>query len=172
MDKRSNDLAKFKDVFGFVEAIEDAWRREFDESGALSVSLFTRVLIISRMEGAFWKSMLGGSQRNMAEHYVMAMLHALGPMTPGALNVAQMQTSGGLAKTLVRLESAGFISRTVVPEDRRSVQIQLTATGTRVAKRMINGLHKAMNKKTARFSEVKLRKANQTLDDVLRVFLD
>lgn len=172
MDSKSSDLAKFDDVFGFVEAIEDAWRRQFDESGALSVSLFTRVLIISRMEGAFWKSMLGGSQRNMAEHYVMAMLYALGPLTPGALNIAQMQTSGGLAKTLARLEGAGFVSRAVVPEDRRSVQIQLTTTGTRAAKRMIKGLHKAMSKKTASFPEHKLRKANQVLDDVLRLFLD
>lgn len=172
MRTKKTDASQFESITGFVQAIEGAWRNEFDEAGALSVSLFTRILVISRMEGTFWKSILGGSQRNLAEHYVMAMLYALGPLTPGELNIAQMQTSGGLAKTLARLESAGFISRQPVPEDRRSVRIQLTTTGTRVARRMINSLHRAMRDKTAHLPDAQLRKTNAMLDDVLRLFTD
>ena len=55
------------------------------------------------------------------------MIRALGPRSPTELNVALLQTTGGVTNTLTRLEKAGLIVRERVGRDRRSVEVRLTA---------------------------------------------
>jgi len=172
MKRRTAAEPGLESIEGFIESVGNAWKKEFDAADARNVSLFTRMLILSRMETGFWTSALGGSQRNAAEYYVLAILYALGPQTPGALNIAQMQTSGGLTKTLVRLENAGLIGRKPVPGDRRSFEAHLSPAGRKVAKRMMSRLRKAMREKLEHLPESKLKRANQALDDLIRIFVD
>jgi DNA-binding MarR family transcriptional regulator len=66
------------------------------------------------------------------EFDVLATLRRSGPpyaLTPTALYEATMVTSGAITNRLDRLESAGLISRTPHPGDRRGVVVQLTETG-------------------------------------------
>lgn len=172
MKGKTTGKAELEGIEAFIHSVENAWRNEFGYADARNVSLFTRMLILSRMETGFWKSSLGGSQRNAAEYYVLAILYALGPQTPAALNTAQMQTSGGLTKTLVRLENSGLICRNPVPGDRRSFEAQLTPAGLEMAKGMMSRLRKAMQKKVEQLPENKLKRANQALDELIRIFVD
>ncbi len=172
MKGKTTGKAAPEGIDAFINAVENAWRKEFEDADARNVSLFTRMLILSRMETGFWTSALGGSQRNAAEYYVLAILYALGPQTPGALNIAQMQTSGGLTKTLVRLEKAGLICRKPVIGDRRSFEAQLTPAGRKVAKGMMSRLREAMREKVEQLPESKLMRANQVLDELIRLFVD
>jgi DNA-binding MarR family transcriptional regulator len=81
---------------------------------------------------------LGGLERS--EHSVLTMLWLAGPdhyLSPTQLSHLIVQTTGGMTKTLRRLERAGMVERIPDPGDGRRQLIHLTAAGSRLIERHV-----------------------------------
>lgn len=78
----------------------------------------------------------GGLQ--MSEYYVIGALYVAGPdhpLSPTQLSQIVLQTTGGMTKTLSRLEDAGLVERRPDPADGRRRLIHLTTAGSRLFER-------------------------------------
>ena len=74
---------------------------------------------------------------DVSQHAVLTMLWLAGPphqLSPNALGSALVQTSGGMTKTLDRLETAGLVERVPDPADGRRRVVTLTPLGADVVR--------------------------------------
>lgn len=76
-----------------------------------------------------------------------AEAHVLAHLASGAASVAELHRSFGhkrstLSSVLNRLEERGLIERRINPDDRRSFMIELTDTGSRVARAVRTSLER------------------------------
>ncbi|MCU1396672.1 MAG: MarR family transcriptional regulator [Ilumatobacteraceae bacterium] len=77
-----------------------------------------------------------------SEVSVLGMLaRADGALSPTRLQTLVIQSPGGLTKTLRRLEDARYVRRRADAKDRRSLLVELTATGRRAAMRATRLVH-------------------------------
>ena len=89
-----------------------------------------------------------GLQRG--EFDVLAALRRSGPpytLIPSELSATLMMSRAGMTSRLDRLENAGFVERTLDPNDRRSFRIRLTDQG-------FEAVDAAMTEHTANVSEL------------------
>jgi DNA-binding MarR family transcriptional regulator len=85
-------------------------------------------LFISAVNGKVFKSMKHG----YGEPWVLVTLVLQGPpyrSSPTELSRRSLLTSGGMTKTLGRLEEAGLITRSYDANDRRALLVELTEKG-------------------------------------------
>ena len=155
-----------------VQAVEDGWRHEVDNVDSPAVGLFTRIFVLARLESVFYDHALRSTERNSTEHYVLAMIRALGPQSPTALNVALIQTTGGITNTLTRLEKAGLITRARAKGDRRGVNVKLTAAGRKEADRTMALAGQAMHEKATLLTKRQREQANRVLDDLISMLVE
>ena len=77
---------------------------------------------------------------NQAEAHILAHLAAYGDSTVADLHRTLAHKRSTLTSVLDRLSAAGFVTRETSPNDRRSVVVGLTRTGSRAASAVYNGL--------------------------------
>jgi DNA-binding MarR family transcriptional regulator len=80
--------------------------------------------------------------RTAAEDRVLVALLLVGPphqMSPTRLREALVQSSGGMTKTLRRLEHVGLVRRAADPADGRGLLAELTSSGRRAAQEALDG---------------------------------
>jgi DNA-binding MarR family transcriptional regulator len=155
-----------------VQAVEDGWRHEVDDIDSPAVGLFTRIFVLARLESVFYDHVLAGTERNSTEHYVLAMIRALGPKSPSELNVALIQSTGGITNTLTRLEKAGLVTRGRDSDDRRGVIVKLTAAGRREADRTMALAGQAMHARASLLTARQRDRANRVLDELIAILVD
>ena len=174
MSSKKRILPGVEHLDDFMKTVTDAWQQQFDGIDARAVVLFTRIFVLARLEALFYERTLAGTPRKAAEHYVLAMTRALGPRSPRELNITHMQTSGGLTKTLTRLEKEGLITREARARDRRSIEIRLTTAGRKEADRTMAIVGKAMHDRVGRLPKRKREEMtlNLALDDLIAMLLD
>lgn len=116
-----------------VDVIIDQWRNERpDLDDLLPMEVFGRVYRVAaaigeRMERAYQRLGIG-----RGEFDVLATLRRAGEpfnLSPKQLSDTLMLTTGGMTGRLDKLETAGLITRTPDPGDRRSLRAQLTPAG-------------------------------------------
>jgi DNA-binding MarR family transcriptional regulator len=74
----------------------------------------------------------------MSEYYVINLVSLAGPehlLSPTQLSEIVLQTTGGMTKTLHRLEVAGLVERLPDPNDGRRRLVRLTPAGSRLVER-------------------------------------
>jgi DNA-binding MarR family transcriptional regulator len=79
----------------------------------------------------------------LADYLVLAVIRRSPDRrsAPTAICEVLGRTTGGMTLTLDRLESAGWVRRSVDPSDRRRVVVALTPSGLRLATRVNEALH-------------------------------
>ncbi|MFQ5418011.1 MAG: MarR family winged helix-turn-helix transcriptional regulator, partial [Myxococcota bacterium] len=93
-------------------------------------------------------------------------------LSPSELNRVLALSSGGITKTVDRLESAGLVVRGPDPRDGRGVQVELTPSGRKRAARVFDrGLTK-YSEKFAHFDRAKLSRVVDSLGAILAAFED
>ena len=153
-----------------IDAVVGAWRRERPELDLTAIGVAGRLgravmLTTPMVEAVFAKHGL-----KQGEFDVLAALRRSGkPYTliPSELSATLMMSRAGMTSRLDRLEKAGFVERTLDPNDRRSFRIRLTASG-------FDAVDAAMTEHTANVSELLSglsKKELDLLDDVLRKLL-
>lgn len=133
------------------------WKKEWPTLDAAPMALGGRLLEAAQQLDRHWNAPLArqlGLQTG--EFDVLATLRRAGApyaLTPGRLNESLMLSSGAMTNRLDRLEQKGLITRTHSPEDRRSVQVQLSDEGQALTERMmpqhVDNLQQAFSALTA-----------------------
>jgi DNA-binding MarR family transcriptional regulator len=106
-----------------------------DTAPALDDRICFALYSASRAITAAYRPLLDALELTYPQYLVMLRLWDAGPATVGTLGDQLQLDSGTLSPLLKRLESHGLISRRRRPEDERSVEIRLTAKGSRLRHR-------------------------------------
>ncbi|WP_326946119.1 MarR family transcriptional regulator [Amycolatopsis sp. NBC_01307] len=153
-----------------VDAVVSAWASERPDLDLTAIGVAGRLSRLSLVLGPAQERVFGKFGLQRGEFDVLAALRRSGkPYTliPSELSATLMMSRAGMTSRLDRLEAAGFVERTLDPNDRRSFRIRLTDKGFEV-------VDAAMTEHTANVTELlsSLRgKELGLLDDVLRKLL-
>jgi DNA-binding MarR family transcriptional regulator len=153
-----------------VDTVVSAWRRERPDLDLTAIGVAGRLGRLSLVLGPAQERVFGKFGLQRGEFDVLAALRRSGPpytLIPSELSATLMMSRAGMTSRLDRLEKAGFVERTLDPDDRRSFRIRLTDQG-------FAAVDAAMTEHTANVSEL-LSSLEETeiglLDDVLRKLL-
>jgi DNA-binding MarR family transcriptional regulator len=101
---------------------------------------------------------------------VLSLLHFSGAMSPKQLKTYLAITSGGLSKTIQRLEKRKSVRREMDPEDGRGTVISLTKTGERLVIQLIADDVEAHEDLLSDFSSSQRKRIAVALRDLLDAF--
>ena len=130
------------------------WRAELGNVDEDTVLIMARLAQLSRTIQDAYRADLHSFGLTYSEYTAMHTLRIEGPpyrMSPSRLNEVLALSSGGITKTVDRLESAGLVKRSPDPSDGRGVLVGLTPRGRKMA---------------ARIFDTGLRKYSETLDSL------
>jgi DNA-binding MarR family transcriptional regulator len=102
-----------------------------------------------------------------SEYQLLALAWAHGPQAPKELNKLLLLTSGALTSALDRLQTAGHIRRRPNPRDARSVLVELTAGGSRLAERLVALETEAQTRQLLPLSRAQKREVVVALDQLI-----
>ncbi len=97
---------------------------------------FAHLSAARQLTEIYYRKLLKPHRISDSEYRVISSLRVRGDgfrTTPLDLNRFAQITSAGMTRTLDRLEEAGYIDRSPNPEDRRSILVGLTQTGSEFA---------------------------------------
>ena len=121
-----------------VEALREAWARELpdlDTEGMAILGRMRRIVLASRPQ---IEAVFAAHGLDAGEFDVLATLRRSGGrLRPTELYQALMISSGGLTARLTRLEREGLVTRKPSDIDARSLLVQLTPKGRRLADQTI-----------------------------------
>lgn len=127
-----------------VDRIVEQWNRERPELQTEAMAVFGRIYRIARHVGDQQETVYAQFGINRGDFDVLATLRRAGPpyrLSPKALTLSLMLTSGGMTGRIDRLESRGLVARSPDPTDRRGLTITLTDAGrTLVDRAVVAGL--------------------------------
>jgi len=132
------------------------WRAELGDVDEDSVLIMAWLARLSRRIDEAYRADLRSFGLTYSEYAALHTLRIEGPpyrMSPSRLNQVLSLSSGGITKTIDRLESAGLVKRLPDPSDGRGVLVGLTASGRKMASRIF---------------DAGLRKYSETLDHLSR----
>ncbi|WP_224401151.1 MarR family winged helix-turn-helix transcriptional regulator [Pseudonocardia sp. ICBG1034] len=115
-----------------VDLVEQSWRHERPDIDVSSFGIVTRIWRIGRHLDDKRKQLLTAMSTDRGSMDVLAMLRRSGRpyrQSAGQLTRSALITSGGVSQRLDKLERAGLVMRSVDPDDRRRVDVQLTDEG-------------------------------------------
>jgi DNA-binding MarR family transcriptional regulator len=133
MSKRSTTVAKQDSIDRFLEAVLPRFPY-LDPSTEAAVDRMTRIVkYLDRVSGKI-SSRFG---LNAGEFKVLLKLDRHGAMAAGELAEVLNLSTGAKTNRIDGLEEAGFVTRTRDLEDRRSVVVEVTASGREVLDRIV-----------------------------------
>lgn len=156
-----------------VDRIEVAWRRERPDIDVNSVGIITRIWRVGRHLERHRKDHLEALGTDRVTLDVLATLRQSGPpyrLTAGELTHSALITSGGVSQRLDKLERAGLITRQTHPEDRRRVEVQLTASGVELVDSVVVDVVEHETKLLARLSPDEQAQLRRLLRKLLAEF--
>jgi DNA-binding MarR family transcriptional regulator len=105
--------------------------------------LLARIVRLNIAVTAVLEDITGAAGISLADYLVLAVVRRSPGQrsAPTAICGVLGRTSGGMSLTLDRLEAAGWVRRSVDPDDRRRVVVELTGAGLRLATKVNRALH-------------------------------
>lgn len=158
-----------------IDRIEQAWGRERPDIDVSSVGIVSRIWRVGRhLERARNKRLAElGTDRVTLD--VLAMLRRSGPpyrRTAGELTRASLITSGGVSQRLDKLEKAGYVSRSIHPQDRRRIEVELTPDGMALVDSVLSDLMEHESEMLDALSAQDKDELRRTLKRLLSLFED
>ena len=118
-----------------VDRIVAAWERERPDLDHSPLRVLSRVSRLGRRLDHIRGAAFSGHGLETWEFDVLAALRRAGRpyrLSPGRLTAETMVTSGTMTNRVDRLEARGYVRRRPSATDRRSVHVELTASGQEV----------------------------------------
>lgn len=115
-----------------VGRILQQWARERPDLDPSPIGIIGRLHRLAGVLDAELRVVFASAGLGDGDFDVLATLRRSGApyeLTPGEVASSTMVTSGAVTKRVDRLVEAGYVDRTVCPEDARSRRVRLTATG-------------------------------------------
>ncbi len=139
--------------------------------GTGPMALFTHLARTSLFLDALQDESLAPLGISFGDYAVLRVLEHEGPraaVSPTRLADVVVRTTGGMTKTIDRLERLGFVTRTPDPFDRRGVLVRLTAKGRRVCHKASDAYTVVRRRLLANLDTTEIH----TIDAALRRLLD
>lgn len=117
-----------------VDALVAAWQRERPDVDASAMHVLSRVSRLARHLDRARKLAFAAHGLETWEFDVLSALRRAGKpyrLSPGRLVAETLVTSGTMTNRVDRLVERGLVDRQADPDDRRGVQVSLTAAGRR-----------------------------------------
>jgi DNA-binding MarR family transcriptional regulator len=116
--------------------LPERWRAELGPVDEDTVLIMAGLARLSRTVDEAYRAYLNEFGLTVSEYTALHTLRIAGPpyrLSPSRINEALALSSGGVTKTIDRLQSAGLVKRRPDPEDGRGVLVALTARGRKMA---------------------------------------
>jgi DNA-binding MarR family transcriptional regulator len=156
-----------------VDALVPAWERQgLPASAVTTLELGKRITRLGWLLEQAVRAELGELGLTYAEFEVLAALWRAGEpyrLKPSELTKSAFLTSGGTSNVLQRLQRAGYVERGADSGDGRSRWVRLTGEGRRVTAAGLAASGRAHEEVMAGVPEESLRRAADTLRDILAV---
>lgn len=123
-----------------VEKVLDQWRRERPDLDPAPMGTVGRLLRAAALIGAGVDRLAAEHGLSRGEGDVLLTLRRSGSpyrLRPSDLARAQLVTPGGMTSRLDRLERAGLVRRRPDAQDRRVLEVELTAKGRKLTDRVL-----------------------------------
>ncbi|TQN47910.1 DNA-binding MarR family transcriptional regulator [Humibacillus xanthopallidus] len=117
-----------------VDAVVSAWRRERPDVDVSSIGIVVPVLRLATLVAERRAGVLGTYGLDQSHLDVLGVLRRSGPpyrLTAGELSRRCRVTPGATTQRVQSMERAGLVERVREEPDRRTVHVQLTASGLR-----------------------------------------
>ncbi|HEX7096085.1 MAG TPA: MarR family transcriptional regulator [Acidimicrobiales bacterium] len=137
------------------------------------LALFTTLARTALFLEALQEECLAPIGISFGDYAVLRLLHdgTTGePWTPTRLAEAVVRTTGGMTKTIDRLERQGLVKRRPDPNDGRGVHVVLTAKGRRVSEEASRAYIVGRRRVLARLDEDEIETIDQSLRRLLAAF--
>jgi DNA-binding MarR family transcriptional regulator len=157
----------------WIDDLSSAWEREYPDLDTSTFPPMVRLARLSVLIESFQQAVLSPFELSSGGYGVLAALRRAGPpyqLSPSALYNRLQRSSGGMTKTLKRLEDQGLVVRSPDPEDGRGSLVSLTATGTDTQERVFNAFLSATQSLLDPMPETGLKETDQVLRDLLDIF--
>ena len=121
--------------------LPERWRSELGRVDEDTVLVMAGLARLSRTIDEVYRADLHSFGLTYSEYTALHTLRVEGPpyrMSPSRINEALALSSGGVTKTIDRLESAGLVKRGPDPSDGRGVLVALTARGRKLAAKIFD----------------------------------
>ncbi len=131
-----------------VDELLAEWRGERPELDCEALGIVVRVQLLGKLLRRDAEKALRPLQLKLWEYDVLSALRRQGKpfrMSASALAEAAMLTSGAMTTRIDGLEARGWVSRQPDPNDRRGVQVRLTAVGRALIDKAIGARLEAAN---------------------------
>jgi DNA-binding MarR family transcriptional regulator len=115
-----------------------SWRPAFAGADPATVLIMMWAARLSRRVEAFYQQVLRPHGLQYSDYALLSLLRFSGPMSPKRLNRYLAITSGGLTKSVDRLEAGRLVRRTSDPDDGRGTLVVLTKKGERLVARVFD----------------------------------
>ena len=125
---------------------------------------------LSRRVDAFYQEALRSSRLKYSDYAVLSLLRFSGGMSPKQLNAYLAITSGGLTKTIQRLEKRKLVRRQPNPQDGRGTLMFLTKKGERLIIQLLSEDVEAHERLLGELSSADRKRIAVALRDLLDVF--
>jgi DNA-binding MarR family transcriptional regulator len=123
-----------------VDRYLDSWGEQLPELDLEVEGIVDRIMSLGRAVRKMMEKTLADFELSFGEWSELAHLRRIGPphrRSPGQLAEHAGLSSGAMTNRLDRLEQAGLVRRLPDPDDRRSIQVELTEEGHRVLEESI-----------------------------------
>ncbi|WP_414755875.1 MarR family winged helix-turn-helix transcriptional regulator [Anabaena sp. CCY 9910] len=143
-----------------IDIILEEWQQELPQLDTSAVSIIGRVLRIARLLEKHRESILVEYGLNVWSFDVLATLRRQGQpfqLKPTELYSLLMLSSGAMTNRIDRLEQDGIVTRVRDAEDRRSVMVQLTPKGIKLADTVMPILFKKEKQMLSQFTADELQ---------------
>ena len=119
-----------------IDALVSQWRAQRPDLDVGVMAEVARILHVARLLGARLAAKAGEHGLQVGEGDVLFTLYRAGPphrLTPTELADSTLVATGTMTNRLDKLEARRLVRRIPNPDDRRSLTVELTAEGKRLA---------------------------------------
>jgi DNA-binding MarR family transcriptional regulator len=150
--------------------VPEGWMPAVEGSDPSTVLIMIWAARLSRRVDAFYQEALRPYGFQYSDYAVLFLLRLSGPMAPTRLNAHLAISSGGLTKTIQRLEQQKLVGREPDPDDGRGTLISITKEGERRVARVFADDVSAHEDLLRDLSRTDRKRIASALRDLLDVF--
>jgi DNA-binding MarR family transcriptional regulator len=152
--------------------IPASWRPALAGADPATVLIMMWAGRLSRRVEAFYQQVLRPHRLQYSDYALLTLLRFSGSMSPKQLNRYLAITSGGLTKSIDRLEAGRLVRRAPDPHDGRGTLVALTRKGERLVARVFDVDIQAHERLFRELSGADRRRIANALRELLDAFED
>lgn len=157
----------------WIDDLSTAWEREYPTFDTGSFPPLVRLARLGVLIERFQQEVVAPFELSPGDYGVLAALRRAGrpyALKPSALYGRLQRSSGGMTKTLKKLEEQGLVERSPDPSDGRGSLVSLTRAGLEAQEEIFQAFLLASQSLLEPLSDRRLRGSDRALRDLLEIF--